>query len=314
MTKRTKTIGRMAREIATEPGIAMSLAHVLLSVATGGWGLAISCVSLTTATTLKFLTSRGTTEKIKNKRLRNLLGHENTPIRASALGLAGLAALSFGQGLGLLGFAFGCFSAGNMLFNTKPNKKFPFDNMFFTLGSCTTAFLAGGSFLPWLAIIPGSALATYNIVKPKGDRNLGHPKLWFAAAQTVSATLGLLSGQAERVFPSLAMISVTWGYSMMEARDSGWFKDKQPAVRTEERRPDKTLPDKMEPTPGPVHKKRPQQIAHPVNDRHAILLNEAFFGMASGKNPRRKSEPRQETAPAEQYPRGLNSDMKKKEP
>lgn len=217
-----------AAALATEPGLAMIGAHVLLSVAAGGAALAIASTTFLAATSIKILKETGLVDKIKSGRRRAFIKHVNAPLRIAGGGLAAMSAISFAGGLPLLGFAFAMFSSGNLIFNTPFAKKIPLDNALFTAGSCTTAFIAGGSVLPWFAIIPAGALSIYNLVKPAGNRNLGHPKLWFAAAQASSAALGLVSGQPERLLPALAMLNVTWGYSMMEARASGWFdKDRE---------------------------------------------------------------------------------------
>lgn len=220
-----KTSDKSLKEIfyntATEPGLAMIAAHVLLSAAAGGAALMLSSATFVTAASLKLAKETGLSDKIQSPRLRDIFNNENTSIRIAGLGLAGLSGLSFAAGEPLLGFAFAMFSSGNLLFNTSLNNKLPIDNMFFMLGSCTTAYLAGGSALPWLAIVPASILSTYNVMKPSGDRNLGRPKLWFAGAQATSAGLGLVSGDPAKLLPALAMLCVTWGYSMMEMRSAG---------------------------------------------------------------------------------------------
>ena len=221
MTAAKKSIKDIFFNVATEPGLAMIAAHVMLSAAAGGKALAVAATTLATATALKVSKETGLVDKIKNIKLRNIFNNQNTPMRLAGIGLTGLSALSFASDQPLLGFAFAMFASGNMMFNTPLMKKLPMDNVMFMLGSCTTAYLAGGSMLPWLAIVPASILSTYNVMKPSGDRNLGRPKLWFALGQGASGILGLASGEPEKFLPAMAMFSVLWGYTMMEQRSAG---------------------------------------------------------------------------------------------
>lgn len=214
---------RILGAVATEPGVALTGAHVLLSAAAGGAALAVALTSFSGTIALNLARETGLAEKIPVPALRRLLTGQNAPVRLAALGLIGVAGLSFVHGLPLLGAAFFCFAGGNMLFGREFSRKIPLDNVLYTVGSCTTAYIAGGSFLPWLALVPGGILSCYNVMKPAGDRNLGKPKLWFAGSQLASAALGLFSGRPERLLPALGMVSVTWGYTMMEARISGWL-------------------------------------------------------------------------------------------
>lgn len=216
-----KSIKDIFFNVATEPGLAMIAAHVLLSVAAGGEALAVAATTMTAATTLKVCKEIGLVDKIKNTKLRNIFNDQNTPMRLAGIGLTGLSALSLASGQYMLGGAFAMFAAGNMMFNTPFTRKMPIDNVMFMLGSCTTAYIAGGSMLPWAAIIPGTILSSYNVMKPSGDRNLGRPKLWLATAQGSSGVLGLASGDPEKFLPAMAMFGVLWGYTMMEQRSAG---------------------------------------------------------------------------------------------
>lgn len=218
-----KSITKIAGNILTDPGLAFITAHVMLAVATGGWGLGISLTSLSIATGLKAARELEIHKKIKHPLLKKILSNEDTPIRMAGIGLIALSALSFSGGFWMRGGAFLLFSAGDFLYNTKLSKKFPLDNLCFTGAGCVTTFLAGASLFPMAMLGTGFALSTYNLFKPSGDRNFLRPKLWAGAAAGLAAILGFASGHPEQFMPSLAMVSVFYSYFVcMEAKANNW--------------------------------------------------------------------------------------------
>lgn len=212
----------------TDPGIFFIVAHCLLAVATGGLGLIVSIISLALATAFKLAQELNIEQKINNTAIKKLLGNENMPIRMAGVGLIFLSVIAFHSEFYLLGFAFLLFCAGDFLYNTKFSRRFPLDNVCFTAAGCITTYLAGEDLLPMIILITGFILATYNILKPTGNRNFMRPKLWAGSAAGVAAILGFLSGQADQFYPSLAMVSVFYSYYIcIEAKELKWVTPKK---------------------------------------------------------------------------------------
>ena len=209
----------------TEPGLGFIAAHILLSVAVGGAALAVSGTMWVLTFILKMTQILCDPAKIKNPRLARVLHNRFVPLYMTSFGLVLLAGIALAHGFVLRPVLFLSFATANVLFTLPFNKKIPIDNLFFVTGMMTASYLAGEAVLPLVIIAGAGILSLYNLLKKSGNRNLGRPKLWFAASNLISAFIGLSSGHPAQFLPSIGLLIVAYVYAVgMEAREAGLLK------------------------------------------------------------------------------------------